>query len=265
MPRSRQTPADASPQRAVQSVEVGGRLLLALADAGEPLALKDLAARAELSPARAHPYLVSYARLGLIVPAGSPGRYALGPAALRLGLACLAQFDPLQSALPWAERLAGETGQALAVSVWGNAGPVVVRMIEARHALHVAMRVGTVMSLADTATGRAFAGALAEEALTPVLHGLSGHDERQLDALRRRLATARRELAQHGLCRAVGRPIPGVNAFAAPVRSFDNQPVLVLTLLGHQDHVPADWHCDLAQRLLATAQELSASFGASVS
>ena len=52
-------------QRAIQSVEVGGRLLLALAEHLSPMTLKDLAARAGLPPSRAHPYLVSYGRLGL--------------------------------------------------------------------------------------------------------------------------------------------------------------------------------------------------------
>lgn len=77
-------------QRAVQSVEVGGRLLLALADSGSSLSLKDLAAKAGMTPSRAHPYLVSYGRLGL-VEQDSVGRYDLGPAALRVGLASLSR------------------------------------------------------------------------------------------------------------------------------------------------------------------------------
>ena len=73
-------------QRAVQSVEVGGRLLLALAEHTTPLSLKELAAAADLPAARAHPYLVSFGRLGLVQQDAHSGHYALGPAALR-GLA----------------------------------------------------------------------------------------------------------------------------------------------------------------------------------
>ena len=40
-------------QRAVQSVEVGGRLLLALAEHPSPMTLKDLAARAHMPASRA--------------------------------------------------------------------------------------------------------------------------------------------------------------------------------------------------------------------
>src|SRR5512139_3429396 len=161
-------------QRAVQSVEVGGRLLLALADSPGPLGLKDLSARAGLSPSRAHPYLVSYGRLGLVEQDVVSGRYALGPAALRIGLACLQQFDPLQAAEPVARELAARTGHAVALAVWGNFGPTVVRLIEARQPLHVAIRVGSVMSTFDTATGRAFAAALPRERLAHAVAGPLG-------------------------------------------------------------------------------------------
>lgn len=44
--------------RGIQSIEVGGQLLLALAHHGRPMALKDLARDAGMPPAKAHPYLV---------------------------------------------------------------------------------------------------------------------------------------------------------------------------------------------------------------
>lgn len=53
-------------QRGIQSVEVGGRVLLALAQARNPLALSDLATAAQIAPGQAHAYLVSLSRLGLI-------------------------------------------------------------------------------------------------------------------------------------------------------------------------------------------------------
>ena len=53
-------------QRAVQSIEVGGRLLMALANSPTPLTLRDLSSRSDLPPSRAHPYLVSFGKLGLI-------------------------------------------------------------------------------------------------------------------------------------------------------------------------------------------------------
>ena len=95
------TPAsERARQRAVQSVEVGGRLLLALADGHGPMTLKDLAARAGLPASRAHPYLVSFCRLRLIEQDGETGRYRLGPAAQLGWLACSSSIrcaPPLRS------------------------------------------------------------------------------------------------------------------------------------------------------------------------
>ena len=78
-------------QRGIQSIEVGGQVLLALVHHGRPMALKDLAGAAGMAPAKAHPYLVSYARIGLIGQDPQTGLYFLGPLALQLGLISLQQ------------------------------------------------------------------------------------------------------------------------------------------------------------------------------
>lgn len=253
-------------QRAVQSVEVGGRLLLALAGHLEPMLLKDLAAGAALPPSRAHPYLVSFGRLGLVQQDNATGRYALGPAALQLGLTALHQYDPVRTAGPVAEALAAETGQAVALAIWGNFGPTVIRMIDARQPLHVTMRAGTVMSIFNTATGRAFAGVLRTERIADALAGdalaANGPPARVNAAgLRAKLAPAQDELASHGCTRAVGRPIPGVNAFSAPVFGHDGEPALVITVLGHQDHVPAAWSSPMAAAVKRAAAAISVQLG----
>src|SRR5690349_12864168 len=103
-------PPAARAQRGIQSVEVGGRLLVALANAGRPMALKDLAEAASMSPAKAHPYLVSFGKLGLVAQDGASGRYGLGALALQLGLISLHQFDPVRLATPRLRELALELG-----------------------------------------------------------------------------------------------------------------------------------------------------------
>ena len=165
-------------QRAVQSVEVGGRLLIALGQHAAPMSLKDLAAAADLPASRAHPYLVSFGRLGLIEQDGTSGRYALGPAALQLGLACLHQLDPIKAAGPVAEALSQAIDQTVAIAVWANFGPTIVRVIEGSQPLHVNMRAGSVMSVLGTATGRAFAAVLPPRTVKEVLAGPVGEPRR---------------------------------------------------------------------------------------
>ena len=70
----------ASDQRGIQSVEVGGQLLRALAEGDGPMMLRDLARNAGMSAAKAHPYLVSFMRIGLVEQDKASGRYELDPA-----------------------------------------------------------------------------------------------------------------------------------------------------------------------------------------
>jgi DNA-binding IclR family transcriptional regulator len=253
-------------QRAVQSIEVGGRLLLALAANPRPMLLKELSAQADLPPSRAHPYLVSYLRLGLVRQELDSGRYALGPAALQMGLTALHQLDPVQTVRPLSEALAAETGQAVAVAVWGNLGPTVIRMIDASRPLHVAMRAGTVMSPFDTATGRAFTGVLRTEQIADAMAaGALGYTGKSrpfvIQDHESSVHGAQDDLRQYGCVRAVGNPIPGVNAFAAPVYDHEGQLALVLTLLGHESAVDPDWASGMAAALRASAREASRQLG----
>ena len=252
-------------QRSVQSVEVGGKLLLALADGPSAMGLKDLAARAGLSPSRAHPYLVSFSRLGL-VEQDSLGRYVLGPAALHIGLACLRSMDPLQAAEPVMRELAASSGHMVALAVWGNLGPTVVCLVEASRPLHVALRVGSVLSIFDTATGRAFASVMADDRLREAVAGpLGGVLPKAV--LRKRLSELeplRAEAKAHGgVSRALGTPIPGVNTFSAPVFDLDGNAALVLSVVDHQDRLGAAWNSPEVAALQKAARAVTSRLGGS--
>src|SRR5579883_2626882 len=90
----------AKAQQGIQSVEVGARLLRALVDAPRAQMLRDLAAAARMPPAKAHRYLVSLARIGLVEQQLETGLYDLGPFALALGLSAVARLDPVTAAGP---------------------------------------------------------------------------------------------------------------------------------------------------------------------
>jgi DNA-binding IclR family transcriptional regulator len=210
-------------QRGIQSIEVGGRLLLALTQHGRPLALKDLALAASMSPPKAHPYLVSFGKLGLIVQDAASGHYGLGPLAMQLGLISLQQFDPVRLATARLPGLARAIGQTVGIAVWGTHGPTIVRTEEAPLPVHVAMRHGAVMSLRGTASGRLFAAHLPREQVRAALGRAAGPAlfdkafEKELAAIR-----------AAGFSHAVDAAVPGVSGLAVPV--FDGSGALVLSL-----------------------------------
>ncbi len=242
-------------QRGIQSVEVGGQLLRALAHQGRPMALKDLAREAGMSAAKAHPYLVSFGKLGLIEQDAQSGRYGLGPLAMQLGLISLQQYDPVRLATPLIGELARTLGHTVGVAVWGNRGPTMVRIEEAPSAVHVNMRHGTVMSLRGTASGLLFCAYLPREQVLPML---AAEGDRFDAALQAQLAQVRKQ----GLAQAVDASVPGISAMAAPVFDVGNSLVMSLTAIGPSAIFDTRVDGELAQVLLRSATELSRQLGA---
>lgn len=87
-------------QQGIQSIEIGGSVLRALVSSGRPAMLKDIALMSGMPPAKAHRYLVSLQRMGLVSQDLESARYHLGPFALTLGLSALASLDPIRLANP---------------------------------------------------------------------------------------------------------------------------------------------------------------------
>jgi len=264
MPRDRSTPA-ALPetqapraQRGIQSVEVGGQLLRALAHQGRPMALKDLARGAGMSAAKAHPYLVSFGKLGLIEQDAGSGHYGLGPLAMQLGLISLQQVDPVRLATPLIAELARELGHTVGVAVWGNRGPTIVRIEEAPSAVHVNMRHGTVMSLRGTASGLLFCAYLPREQVLAALGAEHAGSARLDAALQAQLAEVRRQ----GLAQAVDASVPGISAMAAPVFDLGQGIVMSLTAIGPSAIFDARYDGAVARVLRRSAGDLSRQLGA---
>ena len=249
-------PTERGGPRGIQSVEVGGQLLIALAHHGRPLALKDLAREAGMPPAKAHPYLVSFIKLGLVEQEAGGGRYGLGPLALQLGLISLQQYEPVRLATPRIEELAQALGHTVAIAVWGNRGPTIVRVAEAPSPVHISMRHGTVMSLTGTASGRLFAAYLPREQVLAALQQDGGQA-----ALPAELETHMAQARLLGIASSQDGVVAGVSALAAPVFDDQGRMVLSLTAIGASGSFDLRLDGALALGLRKTGAELSRQLG----
>lgn len=268
---------DAEPLRAgIQSVEVGFELLDALSQADGALMLRDLAAAAGMSAAKAHRYLVSFQRMGLVVQDPVSTRYDLGPAALRIGLASLARLDAVKFARERIDGLLAETGHTLAIAVWGNQGPTMVHWIEAPQTVPVTLRLGDVMPLLTSATGRCFAAFMGNEGrdaqrIAPMvreelsrLKRLPLHGELPLVDVPQSLPEVQallEDTRRRGLARVVHSLLPGVGGFCAPVFDAQGRLALGLVVLGSVATLDTDWEGAPATALLRCARQLSADLG----
>jgi DNA-binding IclR family transcriptional regulator len=262
------TPEGDKERAGIQSVEVGFALLDVLAQAPGPLMLRDLASAAGMSAAKAHRYLVSFQRLSLVVQDANT-RYELGPATLRLGLATLSRLDAVKLARERLPSLMDQTGHTLALAVWGNRGPTLVHWQEAPLAMPVSLRLGDVMPLLSSATGRCFAAFIA--------HG--GAADKAQPMIEAELALARKlgrsdlpstaaqvqgmntETRAQGLGRVVNVLLPGISGFCAPVFDADGHLALGVVSLGSTATLDTDWAGPVAQALRGFAAQLSADLG----
>ena len=251
-------------RRGIQSIEVGGQILVALADSGNAMSLKQLAQAAQMTPAKAHPYLVSFGKIGLVAQDPVSNRYGLGALALRMGLAGLRQLNPVRLSMAAAIELEQRIHHTVALSVWGNAGPTVIHLEESSHPIHMNLRPGTVMSL-TTATGKVFGAYLPAKkverfvgqsmhphAFPHVIGAVSSWQDMQ---------PGLQEVRQHGMARAIGQPIPGVSAFAVPVFDHNGHIAIALTVIGPTGGFEPDWNCDNARMLKEVAARISARLG----
>ncbi|WP_085487130.1 IclR family transcriptional regulator [Paraburkholderia susongensis] len=255
------------PQRGIQSVEVSGRVLLALAGARVPLALSDLANAAQIAPGQAHAYLVSLSRLGLIKRDELSGRYEPGPLALRLGLLRLENQPAFRAAVPRVAALAEAIGFSVAICIAGPQGPTIVRYEHAGFPLHVNLHVGTVMSLPATSTGRVFCAYLPREALDATWANQWGTAERAMTAPAERAAFEKtlERIRARGLESSVDAPSPGISSLSAPVLDSEGRLMLALTVIGSTGAIDVAAGGPTARALLATAREIGAQLATSAS
>jgi DNA-binding IclR family transcriptional regulator len=251
-------------RRGIQSFEVGTQLLVELARRVKPLTLKEVAQAAGMSTSKAHPYLVSFLKVGFVTQASS-GAYELGPLALQLGLARLQRLDAVKEATPFIVELAEATEQSIAVSVWGNLGPTIVQLEEPIHPLHVNLRTGTVMSLAYTATGRIFAAYMPPKVVERLVNEdvarMGGRSAGTVLLSPSQVEEAIQETRKQGLARALGQPIPGISAFCAPVFDANGHLALGITAMGPEATFDPAWDGRVATPLRDCARKISRALG----
>lgn len=273
--------APSDSRQGIQSVEVAGPLLLALAQAPGPLALSILAKSAGMPSAKAHRYLVSLIRVGLVEQDAATGLYDLGGLALELGLVSLGRLDAVKLADETMVKLRDATSETVALAIWGNFGPTYIRLLQSRRPVTINLQIGSVMPMSYTASGLCFAAFMDEAETGALLRAeLAQNRSEKLDAPQtgKELAPLLEQTRQHGMARMIGhldpsavrapgttrtaeRLLAGFNAFSAPVFDHDGHIRFALTVVGSSAHIDAAWNGPIARETRRHAQQLSARLG----
>lgn len=215
---TRATPED---RTGVQSIEVGMPLLTALAHRGAATSLTALAAGVGMSASKAHKYLISFARIGLVRQEGLNGLYDLGPVALELGLAALRRIDVVELALGPMQALSSRLDETVTLTIWSPRGPTTVRVVENGRPVAVTVKLGGVLPLLTSSNGRVFLAWLDPPQTKELVHAelADRHGPANQAGLRSRsdVDVLARDVRSRGVAEVHGLVVPGIFAYSAPV------------------------------------------------
>ena len=167
------------------------------------------------------------------------------PQALHTGLAALAEVDFVKLAADGLDALSGAIGQTVFISIWGQHGPTIVQWRDARLPVTVNVRVGSVLPLLNSATGRVYAAWLPEDLALPRALAEWDAQLRQgadaswlLDAAKppadpaAALRAHWRATRERGYATVSGHLLHGIDSVSVPVRDAQGGLAGALTSLG---------------------------------
>jgi DNA-binding IclR family transcriptional regulator len=222
----------------LKSLDTALGVLAYMATLNGPKSLSEIGRACGMPPSKVHRYLASFVAAGLVKQHGRSGHYALGAAALQIGLAALAQHNFVNSAADGLAELSADTEMTVLLSVWANQGATVVRWERGITPTDTSMGLGTTLPLLNSATGRVFLAWGPQRAIAPVrdaqLRRLARQPGLSLDIEPTQAGVA--ALVQSTRARKFafveGRFIPGLVAAAAPVLDWQGEAQAAITLVG---------------------------------
>lgn len=247
----------------VQSLEIGMSILRAMVDGQRSMMLKEIAAKAGMPASKAHRYLVSLIRAGLVDQDPMTSRYDLGTFALNIGLVALDRLDRVRLGLNAIAEMRDEINQTTALAVWAEQGPVIVRWERPRRPITVNVITGTALELLASATGRVFAAWMPKKAVASLINQELKAPDLPLDLRTRADVEALlAKVRADGYATTDGyHKVPGVEAVAAPVFNFKNEITMAVLIVGVQGMFDISPDGKVVECLKRTAEALSLRLG----
>jgi DNA-binding IclR family transcriptional regulator len=241
----------------IQSIEVGLKLLRPMIDAGGPMTLKALSEATGYAPPKAHRYLVSLIRMKLAAQDPLTGRYGLGELAFELGLAAIGLLDREALGRQAMGEMREETKHTACLVVWANGGATVAAVHPGPGAIFTGIRVGSILSLLRSASGRLFLSYMPRESVADLLKKEIAEARVELPVVEEIVAKVRQE----GISRVRDSMMVGLSAVAAPVFDHDGRLLYVLTALGQSESFDTSLKSANVSIVKEKARELSMRLG----
>ncbi len=199
----------------VTALARGLEVLQAFRPGEHRLGNQELARRTGLPKPTISRLTYTLASLGFLSYERDTASYRLSIRALSLGFSALGGFAVRDVARPYMQKLADETGVSVALGARDGPGMIYIEHCRGDSPLHIGIEVGSHISLATSAMGRAYLVALPSPERTLLLDALAQKGGR--GSLRKSVETAESDYEAHGFVLSLGDWKPGVNAVGVPL------------------------------------------------
>lgn len=243
---------------AVQSVEIAAAILQALADAGQPVRVSDLARSMQHTKARVHRHLVTLRRLGLVAQEPETERYYLGWRMFDLGVAAGRQYDIKRVAEPVMNELRDHLEETVVLSVPVNDEAMVVACSVYSTNVCITVQEGNRLPAVGSAQGRVLL-AFQDQPVLPAAgeNGFTANDAELLDA---RLKLIRKRFYDF----APNEVLAGINTIAVPVFGGRDRILGAIGIVGLVQNLPGAPSPQQLQWLRKAAGAISRHLGSDI-
>lgn len=237
-----------------------GMELLRCFSAEQPvLGNKDLARLLQLPAATVSRLTYTLSCMGYLSPAGYYGKYQLGSAVLSLGHPLLSQFTALRrQARPLMLDLADATGGTVAIGIRDRLTVVYIEVARSWSKRVYPIEVGTSLSLAGTAVGRALLMSCRQNDREALINQLQVKAPDEWLRHGSRVMENVQQFLRHGSCVALGDIYSDVQAVAVPLGGPNRGEPTAINFSIQGREMDEDWlRREIAPQLQAIARQLS--------
>lgn len=247
----------------IQVIDRAVRVMRTLAESDEPIRLRELARRVDLSPSTSRRILASLCEHQLCEQSPD-GAYRLGLGLFELGSRVAADLDIRTRSLPALKRLSEDSHLTAFICVLRDDRAIAIERVDGRYAFSLALEVGGSLPLNAGAASRALLSGLDEEEVVRLLDANppAAFTERTLVDVEAILAD-RRNTREQGYAISDEDVTPGVAAIGMPVfgHPFPDRPVAAISVAGLVPQVLGEDRERLLELLRGTAREISRELG----
>ncbi|MBI3980005.1 MAG: IclR family transcriptional regulator [Chloroflexi bacterium] len=236
-------------------------LLEALVGSNE-LGLSELCLRTDVNKTSAFRVLSTLESRGYVAKHPETRKYRPGPKLVALSSALVSGLNLVQCARPVLQALQAEFGETVNLGILSDGHVLYVDMLESRHGLRTAARVGSRDALHATALGKAMLAFLPTDRANRLLASLSltaitPRTITSLDALERELALAR----QRGYAIDDQENETGARCVGVPILDSARRPGAAISVSGPAWRLADDLVGLIGARLIDAASEIERAMG----